>query len=432
METLSSSFTATTTIDILGRSMIALGIQPDMKTETATVQSILVAMKLDDFKTTYGPMAVFFEKIVTNPQELGPLLKNVMQGITEKHPAILEFAQKALHENWFSDSKLVRDSVHVAFILEALTAAMCNSELFFNEMMNHIRQKEQEIGIDSTHLIRTIWNNWPRSGDFSGSFFATAKAASLDPAMVYFKLRRKLGGATLTKEYVKDLYKSGNMSYLEYKLLLPACKGNACYCSDWLRINIYEAGITEFNNGLKSNAMSAHVLSEDAKIHCHREEFKSGSILPEGELSDFYRTIQNDDNFFPTFSFHQEWVSLYESWNMAFILGELNNLHFLFPKLLIPSVLNAKPENFLGARIIALWLSINNGLFLNHKGTDKIEGPLNKKEMAKAWGEINKKYALRLSASKIQEDSEILVKSFSKRFSRPFLNLAKLILRFLF
>ena len=94
--------------------------------------------------------------------------------------------------------------------------------------------------------------------------------------------------------------------------------------------------------------------------------------LWEGKIDSFYESLVEDENYFPTFAFHQDWVSLYETWNMAFILGELNNLHYLFPKLLIPSVLNAKSENFLGARIIALWLSINNTLFLNFNNVEKI------------------------------------------------------------
>jgi hypothetical protein len=250
--------------------------------------------------------------------------------------------------------------------------------------------------------------------------------------MAYFRLRRQLGGAAITKERIKEMYKAGQMSYLEYKLLLPVCKKGACICSDWLRINIYEAGITEYNNGFKGNAISAHALSEDASRHCHREVFKVGNVFPEGEIDEFYESLIDDSNYFPTFAFHKDWASLYETWNMAFILGELNNLHYLFPKLLIPSVISAKSENFLGARIIALWLSINNTLFLNFNNAEKITGPENRREMALAWGEINKKYAYKLSEEQIQEDSSVLEKSYHKRFMRPFYNLSKLVFRFVF
>ncbi len=418
--------------DTLDNSMKALGIEIEMKTDVRILQSILLEMKLHDFDTSYAPMNRFLAEAVSQPQDLGPMLTNIKQGLIEKHPAIVEFAAKALSENWFSGSAHIQESIHVAFVLEAMTAAMCNSDLFFSEVLAHIRQKEKELGIDSEHLWKTIWRHWPRTGSFSGSFFATAKAVSLDPAMAYFKLSRELGGAPILKKRIKELYKKGEMSYFGYKLLLPVCNKNTCCCSDWLRINIYEAGITEYNNDFKRNAVSAHVLSEDAQRHCHPEIFKSGSILPEGQIDKFYESLVEKDNYFPTFAFHRDWVSLYETWNMAFILGELNNLHFLFPKLLIPSVLNAKPENFLGVRIIALWLSINNTLFKNLDGSEKVTGPVKRRDMSQAWGEINKKYAFRLSNEQLHEDSDLLKKSYQKRFARPFYNLARLVVRFLF
>jgi hypothetical protein len=417
-----------TAADIVDRSMQALGIEIDMITDITLIQLVLCEMKLNDFTTNYPPMKLFIQNAVSKPQNLKPLLNNIKQGLVEKHPAVIDFLSKALEKGWFEKSEYIQKSVHVAFLLEAITAAMCNSELFFNEILNHIRNKEREHGIDRDHFFLTLWRNFPKSLNF----FATAKAVSLDPAMAYFKLRRELGGKPITKGRIKELYKKGELSYVEYKLLLPACGKNTCFCSDWLRINIYEAGITEYNNGFKSNAISAHALSEDAKKHCHREVFKSGSIFPEGEIDEFYQSLNSDDNYFPTFAFHKDWVGLYETWNMAFILGELNNLHFLFPKLLIPSVLNAKPENFLGARIISLWLSINNTLFMNLDNLENIAGPAKRREMAQAWGEINKEYAFRLSSKHIQEDSSVLKKSFQYKFTRPFFKLAKLILRFLF
>ena len=48
-------------------------------------------------------------------------------------------------------------------------------------------------------------------------------------------------------------------------------------------------------------------------------------------------------------------------------------------------------------RIIALWLTINT-LFFNHLDKVKmIKAPSNKNKIAQAFGEINKKYAIKLS-----------------------------------
>jgi len=412
---------------IVDKSMKALGINMEMKTDVKILQEILSEIKLNDFETTYAPMKRFFKEAVSVPQDLKPMLTNIKQGLIKKHPAVLEFAEKALHEGWFVKSEYVQKSVHVAFVLEAMTVAMCNSNIFFIEAHNHIRKKELEIGIDNRHIFKTIWRSWPRSANF----FASAKAISIDTAMVYFRFRRELGGAPIAEEKIKKLHKQGKISYLEYKFLLLTCKKKTCHCGDWLRINIYEAGVTEYNNGFKSNAISAHALSEYAKKNCHQEVFKLKIVLPEGDIDKFYEPLTKEKNYFPTFTFDQDWVSLYETWNMAFILGELNNLHFLFPKLFIPSVLNAKSENFLGTRIISLWLAVNNAVFISFNNFEEITGPVNRRKMAQAWGEINRKYAFKLSEEHIQEDSKALKKSFNNRFTRPFYNLAKLFVGFL-
>lgn len=414
--------------ETVSKSMKALGLHMDMKTNIKLMKDVLEEMRLHDLKTSYEPMKRFFERAVSLPQSFRPLFQNIKQALIKKHPAILEFAEKALEEKWFSQSEDIIKSAHVAFVLEAMTAAMANSNTFSVEVMDHLREKEREIGIDVKHLLKSIWRNWP----MSGNFFATAKAVSLDPAMSYFGLRRDLDGAPVSKKNVKKLYKDGKISYLEYKFLLPVCKKGACHCSDWLRMNIYEAGVTEYNNGFKSNAVSAHALSEDIKKNCHREVFKSVSVMPESSHNSFYTSLVQGKNSFPTIALGDDWVALYETWNMAFILGELDNLHYLFPKLLIPSVLDAKSENFLGVRIISLWLSINNTLFIRLDGKEKVKGPRKRRSMAQAWGEINKKYAFQLAEKHLQEDSSVLKESFRKRFAWPFYNLIKLILRFLF
>ena len=116
---------------------------------------------------------------------------------------------------------------------------------------------------------------------------------------------------------------------------------------------------------------------------------------------------------------------------MAFILGELDNLHYLFPKLLIPSVLCSKSENFLGTRIISLWISINSALLLHFHPVDKVTGPRHRREMAAAWGEINRRYGEDLYRTDINSDASGLSDSFEERFTRPYAALAKQVMEFM-
>ncbi len=197
-----------------------------------------------------------------------------------------------------------------------------------------------------------------------------------------------------------------------------------------MRINIYEAGITEYENGFTMNAMAAHVLAEHVLMHCHPESFQLRHVAPEGPSGDFYSSLTGEDHYFPVVALSEGWKSLYLTWNMAFILGELDNLHFLFPKLLIPSVLCSNSENFLGVRIVSLWVSINSALLLSFHGVDKLTAPGRRREMAAAWGEINQRHAEELYQADVDSDTTVLRDGFETRFTRPYAKLAKQVMEF--
>ncbi len=407
--------------------MSELNLSYEMQTDVALIGEILNEIKLDDFQTSYLPMKLFFEEIRSKPQALGPMISHIKWGLVNNGPAIIEFLNVALNRKWLSGSHYINKSVHIAYILEAITAAMCNSTVFYDEYVEHIHLKEREIGIDREHKLKTFLKTFPGSLNFFGS----AKAISLDMALVYFRVSRELAGNQVTEQSVHELYKQGKITFLEFKLLLPLCKTDQCVCHDWLRINIYEAGATEYKNGFSNNALAAHVLAEDVLQHCHPEQYLQRQVIPENAKGDFYSSLMSD-NFVPVINLSEEWKNLYLTWNMAFILGELNNLHYLFPKLLIPSVLCAKSDNFLGVRIISLWVSINNALFLNFNHTEKLTAPENRKEMAELWGEINRKYAEAFYKKNNSTPENInLQSSFNDRFSRPKINLIKQILNFI-
>jgi hypothetical protein len=406
--------------------MKALGLHMGMTTNTGTIKDILEEMKLDDFKTEYEPMKRFFSKIASNPQDLDPMFSNIQQGIIDKHPAVIEFAEKALDENWFSPSKHIQRAVNVAFILEALTSAMCNSHKFFVEVQDHYKAKEKTVGLDTRYAFKTFAHALRIDPDF----FNIAKAFSLDPLMIYFRIQRGLNKSQLTKSELKKLYKNKEINYIEYKLLSPTRKGSLEHINELIRINIYEAGTTEYKNEFKANAICAYALSENIKTNPPHTTFKKKNVVPENNTDIFYKSIVEKENFFPVIEFNQDWNSLYLTWNMAFVLGNLDDLDMIFPKLLIPTVINAESENFLNARIIALWLSINHIIFRKYHKKELV-GPKNKKEMAKAWGEINKKYAFALAEEEIHENSKTLKKNFKKRFAQPICNLIKLAIRFL-
>ena len=130
--------------------------------------------------------------------------------------------------------------------------------------------------------------------------------------------------------------------------------------------NILEASIAENLHGFSDNAMAGIALA----------------VNPPETL----RIV--GENAFMEYEFPPQWVSLYESWNLAFITGNIPYLHVIYPKLLIPSVINASPDDYLFNRALALWTSINFHLFAQL--TQQPDYPIaNAQEMAQLWGEIN-------------------------------------------
>lgn len=411
----------------VNKAMDALGIDENMKSDPAAVRQVLDTMKLLDFETTYPPMKAFLDAAKSESQDLGPLIIAIREGIVKDHPAVVEFLNKSLEEGWLNASPQIQSSIHQAFILEAMTAAMNNDNGFAKEVNQHLLNKREEYGINTESVVSTFFN----VGRATGSMFMAAKTVSVDPAMTFYGLVRDRKGERLSKNEVDALYATGELTYLDKRILTPDEEPRPLEDThDGLNINIYEAGTTEYRQGFKDNSMSAHALVEAAKADPHRQIFKAGPILPKTMDNEFYQSISSDENYFPTTEFSQEWVSLYETWNMAFIMGELDDLQILYPKLLIPSVLSAEKENYLTSRVLALWLSINTLMFREMDGVEAVAGPANKAEMAKAWGEINKKYAYALAEESAGQNKIEFREGFLEHFSQPEINLLKMISNF--
>lgn len=406
---------------VIEQSMAALGLDMNMETDPAIVKSLLREMRLDDFQTDFAPMKKFFADALAKPQGLQPMFKSIIDGICNKHPAIVEFAELALKKKWFSPSPHILRAAHVTYILEAMTAAMCNNHHFFLAAQDHIKSKEKMCGIDSRHIVQAFI----RGFGICHSVFETIKALSVDAAMILFRTRHGLSDSQLDREILSILQDKEGLNFVESKLLSRTAKNDLEHILKWIRINIYEAGITEYEKGFEDNAFCAQELNEDIQKNSPDTLFLNTKVVPENSMNAFYQSLTNNHNLFPTFRFSKEWMSLYITWNMAFVLGDLDNVDLMMPKLLIPSVINAQNEHFLGTRAVSLWLSINSFLFRSIDSSALVTGPDNKKEMASAWGKINEKYALELARNQTHEAPQTLLKGFRHFFSFPLFNFLK-------
>ncbi|WP_454785208.1 hypothetical protein [Legionella sp. WA2024007413] len=93
------------------------------------------------------------------------------------------------------------------------------------------------------------------------------------------------------------------------------------------------------------------------------------------------------------FYLSKEWMYLYNSWNLLFVIRNLEDSKFLALKLLIPSVLNAMPMQYMETRVFVLYL-MGNLYHFNKLSIFPNEARLTHANVIlKKWGEINKKYA---------------------------------------
>jgi hypothetical protein len=139
----------------------------------------------------------------------------------------------------------------------------------------------------------------------------------------------------------------------------------------WLILNIFEAVLTDWKRGEANNALAGLALI--------RHPIRRLWIMPTG------RFILN---YLP-----RNWPALYQSWNMAFVVGNLANPHILLPKLLLPCLINAEPENYLFIRGVSLWITVNLQLFARKAGhSSMLPGH---EALATLWGEVNARHARR-------------------------------------
>jgi hypothetical protein len=400
-----------------------MGIHMEMWTRPRTIRGLLEGMKLLDFEPRFTPMREFLQAARTTPQPLKPLLMAIRDGLVQDHPAIVEFIEKAVEEEWLSAAEEIQTSLHVAYLMEAFVASMANNNDFAKELGDHVFNKRVQYGIKRNSSFSAFWNVLLVSKDL----FAAVKIISVDATVTSHLHKRDNHGELFTESEVERLCKQGKLSYPANKLMMPQTNQHPEALHEGVRINIYQAGVTEYKKGFTDNAMSAHSLCESVRLDPHPEECKPGPVMPGTINNHFYQSLSDENNFLPCSDFSREWISLYESWNLAFILGELNNLHILIPKLLIPSVLSSKKEYFTTTRVFALWFSFNIALFRKLDRVRDVNGPANKIAMAKAWGEINKKYAYSLARESANQDPRSFEAGFESFFSWPALHLMKII-----
>ncbi|MBN1044325.1 hypothetical protein DVW08_02960 [Clostridium botulinum] len=323
------------------------GINIDMKTNP---KLILEVLKEDMLLSEFEPVKVILKESLEEPVFLKPMFEKTIKSIVTKQPAIYEFLTEAIELNLFtkikeekSKNEILR-SIHHAYILNEITKEIVKNIDFVFEIQEYLLKQRSKYGIgtnfvDALDSLKKLYN---------GSMFEPTKIVGMD--MVY-RSRALVRRRGIINEYDVQAQIDG------------------------LKLNILEAAVTDKNSGYIDNAIVGAVLS----------------AIPPDTVS-----LTDDENKVMLFHLSRKWVSLYETWNLAFVIGNLAYLPVLIPKLLIPSVIDAEHNEYLITRSAALWLST---LFHQFAVLNKRENiPLkNSKELAMLWGKVNLKYAEELA-----------------------------------
>lgn len=329
------------------------GIDIDMESNPAIIAKVL---NEDMMLAGFEPAQKLLKDALNHPISLKPMFEKTIKGIMTKQPAICEFIKEAVEANLIvkaaeqkSKDAIIR-SIHHAYVLNELTMEIVTNIDFVFEIQEYLLSQREKFGIsknfiDALETLKVI---------YKGSMFEPTKIIGMDMVYRARALDRRKG--FMTEEDINAQI-------------------------DGLRLNILEASITDKNAGYMDNAIVGAVLSSIPPKTVSLSEHKNKVML---------------------FHLSRKWVSLYETWNLAFCLGNLAYMPVLLPKLLIPSVIDAEPNEYLITRSAALWMSTLFHQFSVLTKREDIRVP-NNKELAEIWGRINLKYAYELAK---EEDSK--------------------------
>jgi hypothetical protein len=240
-----------------------------------------------------------------------------------------------------SDEKsraIIMRSVHHAFLLDALTQEIVDNRSFMTAIQAHLLKKREAFGIRGD--VVGALEDFKRI--YGGRMFEPTKLVSAELRYTAGAMIRRRG--SITEEEIKN--------------------GQAV-----LRLSILEAAVTENAAGFGDNALVGAALA---------------AIPPKTITLDPKTTAFE-------FDVSRRWASLFESWNLAFVTGNVTHLQIVYPLIFAPSVIGAGSQDFPFHRSSALWLTtlFHQFAMLNHRPDAPIP---NKQALARLLGQINLAY----------------------------------------
>ncbi|MBF0443108.1 MAG: hypothetical protein HQK54_14465, partial [Oligoflexales bacterium] len=375
---------------VIQKARRSMGIDdPGLKTSPKIMAWILRRMNLHDFMPSNRIMAEFLENAVTRPMDLGPLVEAVSESLAGRHPAIVDFVRAGNDRNFFHPSEHVTTALHVAYVLEGMTVGMANDVQFTAELEQHFKRAYGLKGIYSDNLFVAFFRTWQLTSDV----FCALKFCSIS-SVARYRIQTTLNRGNLAGEQIKELRRKGTIGFVDAISMRAHLRESSRKTFVCCRLNIEEALVKDLTEGRRDNALAAYALERDLFFRAPDYLFEDQAVLPEHCHDEVHRRflLKNQNNIHDVSGITEAWVQLYQSWNLAFVLGSLDDLPFVLPKLLIPSLLDIEAKNYLYTRGLSLWLVVHSFLFRRIEGVAQVQGPDGKEDMARIWGRINREY----------------------------------------
>lgn len=343
--------------DCVAPFLARLGLARGRVTDPAVLGAVLSE---DLLLGSFAPLLERLGDALEQPVPLDPLLDAMADAVRTRHPIVGQALEQVLGEVTVppEHAATLDRLLHHTWLLEEVARGIVDDPAFLEALHAHVMELRAGLGIRSG-FFAFVEDVFEATG---GGVFEAAKIRTLDLVIDQYRAWRT--------EPCGELDESDRF------------RKNA-----GLKLNIMEAVTKDLAAGHLDNA---HVGFKLAMLGV-RELRVVGSN----------KAIQQ--------VFAPGWTELYESWNLAFVLANLDNLDLLLPKLLVPSVLAAEPEDYLFRRGAILWFSANITLFAlvraHAAGTERAQPIPRMPDLAERWGGLNAEHARGLLAEHLGRDA---------------------------
>lgn len=396
-----------------------LGIPDGMMSDPAEIQAIIKERHLEPFASALGSLPsesrVLYQKgyFKSLPQlgsealKSAPILNRVAAGIQLNQPKVAEYLCIAEDGELIPEQTKLKPSikraVHNIPVLNAMVAYMAQGPVALKKVYTHLLTQRRELLASLDDGGRRTLTDRVRD-----------RLAQTRLADARRRVRRRLARATqryLPKTWtratnVKEALTSANAIIGTLGLKEGAFEAAKTITMDWvLRTYLRMQEQAQTSGAVQDDMIRARQKGTslnilEAVLTDFRHDLDDNAFAGVGMILNPALTLRakQETNYFIEYLFEKEWEKLYQTWNMGFVVGNVDELDILLPKLLIPLVVAASPTFYMGYRVLALWLSIDAYLiriFSEDQATVALDESL-KTKLARPWGKLNFAYAEQL------------------------------------